>query len=271
MPEVLPEVNKTPVALVTGSARGIGRAIAIQLAKEGYDIVVNGASPVDPSNTESGAYEVAKRISEVGRRAEVIRADVGSGADRGALMARIEKTFGRLDLLVNNAGIAPRERNDILEATEESFELLMRVNLQGPYFLTQRAAKWMIALQEQGIVKTPRIAFVGSISSYASSINRGEYCISKAGISMASMLFAHRLGEYHIPVVEFRPGITATDMTSGVKEKYDALIAGGLLATPRWGQPEDVARAVAAFGRGDLDYSTGVAIDVSGGFQMIRL
>lgn len=265
------EANEKPVALVTGSARGIGRAIAVELAREGYDIVVNGASPVDPSNTERGAYEVAKRVNEVGRRAVVVRADIGNPEDREALIAKIEDAYGRLDLLVNNAGIAPRERNDILEASEESFELLMRVNLQGPYFLTQRAAKWMIALQESGIVKTPRIAFVGSISSYASSINRGEYCVSKAGISMASALFAHRLGEYQIPVVEFRPGITATDMTSGVKEKYDALIEGGLLATPRWGQPQDVARAVAAFGRGDLDYSTGVAIDVSGGFQLIRL
>jgi NAD(P)-dependent dehydrogenase (short-subunit alcohol dehydrogenase family) len=265
------EINATPVALVTGSARGIGRAIAIQLAKEGYDIVINGASPVDPSNTDSGAYEVARRVHEAGRRAIVVRADIASRADRDKLIGEVEESFGRLDLLVNNAGIAPRERNDMLEATEESFEHLMRVNLQGPYFLTQRAARWMITLQAGGIVKTPRIAFVGSISSYASSINRGDYCISKAGISMACQLFAHRLGEHHIPVVEFRPGITATDMTAGVKEKYDALIAGGLLATPRWGQPEDVARAVAAFGRGDLDYSTGVAIDVSGGFQMIRL
>jgi 3-oxoacyl-[acyl-carrier protein] reductase len=271
MPEEPPTVNPSPVALVTGSARGIGRAIALQLAKDGFDIVVNGASPVDPSNTETGAFEVAKRVAEAGRHALVVRADIGSKADREALMTAIEDSFGRLDLLVNNAGIAPRERNDILEATEESFELLVRVNLQGPYFLTQRAARWMIALQEGGIVKTPRIAFVGSISSYTSSINRGDYCISKAGISMASQLFAHRLGQYHIPVVEFRPGIIATDMTSGVKEKYDALIAGGLLPTPRWGQPEDVARAVGAFARGDLDYSTGVAIDVSGGFQMIRL
>jgi NAD(P)-dependent dehydrogenase (short-subunit alcohol dehydrogenase family) len=179
--------------------------------------------------------------------------------------------FGRIDLLVNNAGIAPAQRADLLDASEESFTRLIDVNLRGPYFLTQAAARWMIELRKTGTIERGRIAFVTSVSAYAASVNRGDYCVAKAGLSMAAQLWAARMAEFDIPVIEIRPGIIATDMTAGVKEEYDKLIAEGLLPQHRWGTPEDVARAVSAFARGDLDYSTGVAIDVSGGFQIRRL
>jgi NAD(P)-dependent dehydrogenase (short-subunit alcohol dehydrogenase family) len=179
--------------------------------------------------------------------------------------------FGRIDLLVNNAGIAPSQRADLLDATEESFTRLIDVNLRGPYFLTQAAARWMIELKQNRVIARGRIAFITSVSAYAASVTRGDYCISKAGLSMAAQLWAARLAELDIPVIEVRPGIISTDMTAGVKEKYDKLIADGLLPQPRWGAPEDVARVVSAFARGDLDYSTGIAVDVSGGFQIRRL
>jgi len=253
------------VALVTGGSRGIGRAIAQRLAADGYGIVINYAS------SQQAAEEVRERITESGGIAECFRADVSIAADRAALLDAIRARFGRIDLLVNNAGIAPPQRADLLDATEKSFARVLDVNLRGPYFLTQAAAKWMIELKRAGTLARPRIAFITSISAYTSSTNRGEYCVAKAGLSMAAQLWSDRLAEFDIPVIEIRPGIIATDMTAGVKEKYDKLIAGGLLAENRWGQPEDVARAVAAFARGDLDYSTGVALDVSGGFQLRRL
>jgi len=186
-------------------------------------------------------------------------------------MAYVTENYGRLDLLVNNAGVAPEERQDLLFATEESFDRLVRINLKGPYFLTQLAAKQMVQWQETGAMPLGRIAFVTSISAYTASTSRGDYCISKAGLTMAVRLFADRLAEYGIPVVEIRPGIIETRMTGAVKGKYDKLIGEGLLPMGRWGQPEDVARVVSAFGRGDLDYSTGVSIDVSGGFNLRRL
>jgi NAD(P)-dependent dehydrogenase (short-subunit alcohol dehydrogenase family) len=201
----------------------------------------------------------------------VITGDISLAVDRERLISEIDTRLGRLDLLVNNAGVAPEQRADILDADEGSFERLIAINLQGPYFLTQLAARKMIAYQRAGLTPQPRIAFVTSISAYTASTSRGDYCISKAGLSMAAALFADRLGEYGIPVVEFRPGVIQTRMTAGVQSKYDALITQGIFAQRRWGQPEDVARAVGAFARGDLDYSTGVAIDVSGGFQMHRL
>ena len=187
------------------------------------------------------------------------------------MLDAVRDRFGRIDLLVNNAGVAPTQRADLLDATEESFSRLIDVNLRGPYFLTQAVARWIIELKQQRAIERGRIAFVTSVSAYAASVNRGDYCISKAGLSMAAQLWAARLAEFDIPVIEIRPGIIATDMTSGVKEKYDKLIAEGLLPQQRWGTPEYVARAVSAFARGDLDYSTGVAIDVSGGFQIRRL
>ncbi|HRR86396.1 MAG TPA: SDR family oxidoreductase, partial [Phycisphaerae bacterium] len=178
---------------------------------------------------------------------------------------------GRLDLLVNNAGVAPKQRVDILQAGEETFDRLISINLKGPYFLTQLAANRMIAWKKAGRITTPRIVFITSISAYTSSPARGEYCVSKAGLSMAVRLYADRLGEHGIPVIEIRPGIIQTPMTSVVKDKYDKLIAEGLLINRRWGLPEDVAAVVAAVARGDLDYSTGESIEVSGGFNVRRL
>ena len=259
------EASALPVALVTGAARGIGRAIALQLATDGFAVAINYVS------SEPQAEELWQTITGAGGRAERIRADVSSADDRGALVDFLKERFGRIDLLVNNAGVAPAQRADLLEATEESFTRLIGVNLRGPYFLTQALAKWMIELRKVNAIPRGRIAFVTSVSAYTASTNRGDYCLSKAGLSMAAQLWAARLAEFDIPVIEIRPGIIATDMTSGVKEKYDRLIAEGLLPQQRWGTPEDVARAISAFARGDLDYSTGIAIDVSGGFQIRRL
>jgi NAD(P)-dependent dehydrogenase (short-subunit alcohol dehydrogenase family) len=258
------------VALVTGAGRGIGRGIALQLAEDGYTVVINDVV-ADPEDTESGAYEVKRTIEEAGGRAEVFKADISAATDREAMIDYVAEEFGRLDLLVNNAGVAPKERVDLLEATEESYDRVMGINLKGPYFLTQLAARRMVEWQEAGVVETPRIVFISSISAYTSSPARGQYCLSKAGVSMAVKLYADRLAEYNIPVLEVRPSIILTPMTSVVKEKYDRLIAEGLLPTRRWGYPEDVARVVSAVGRGDLDYSTGESIEVGGGFGIRRL
>ncbi len=193
---------------------------------------------------------------------EIFQCDISSGADRTALIDFARRRFGRLDLLVNNAGIAPRERRDILEATEESFDELIATNLKGPYFLTQLAARWMV---EQG---SGRIVFVTSISSYTASVNRGEYCISKAGLSMAVALWSQRLAACGIPVFEIRPGIVRTDMIAAVEKMYEERIAGGLLPQRRMGEPRDVARAVRAIADGLLDYSTGQVLNVDGGFHL---
>lgn len=258
------------VALVTGAGQGIGRGIAIRLARDGYAVLINDIV-ADPEKQESGAYEVKATIERYGGCAEIFRADIASASEREALVDFADRSFGRIDLLVNNAGVAPKERRDILAASEESFERLMSINLQGPYFLTQIAANRMIHYKQQGVVEAPRIVFITSISAYTSSPSRGEYCISKAGLSMAAALYADRLSEYGIPVIEIRPGIIETPMTSVVKEKYDKMIEEGLLPMKRWGQPEDIARVISAFARGDLDYSTGECIEVGGGFRLRRL
>lgn len=263
-------VSARPVALVTGSGRGIGRAIALALAAEGHAVAINSRT-ADAARRDKGAYEVLDAIERTGGAACVAQGDIASADDRARIVGATLAAFGRIDLLVNNAGIAPAVRADILEAGEESFDHLIGVNLKGPYFLTQMVARKMIELKEQGIAPKPRIAFVTSISAFTASTNRGDYCISKAGLSMAAALFADRLGAHDIPVVEIRPGVIATDMTAGVKEKYDRLIAEGIFPQRRWGVPEDIARVVAAFARGAFDYSTGAVIDVSGGFNLHRL
>ncbi|MBN1866632.1 3-ketoacyl-ACP reductase [Candidatus Sumerlaeota bacterium] len=262
--------SSKPVALVTGAGQGIGRGIALQLAQDGFAILVNDVV-ADPADATKGAYEVKKTIEAAGGEAEVFKADVASAPDRAAMLDFVEERFGRLDLLVNNAGVAPRERRDILEATEESFERLMSINLQGPYFLTQLVANKMIAWKKAGRIETGRIVFITSISAYTSSTGRGEYCVSKAGLAMAATLYADRLAEFDIPVIQIAPGIIETPMTSAVKGKYDKMIAEGLLPTKRWGQPEDIAKAVSAFAQGYLDYSTGAVIEVGGGFGLKRL
>lgn len=258
-------MSDRPVALVTGSSRGIGRAVAIELARSGYDVVVNCVRDAE------AARSVVSEIERAGGQAIACRADVAVAADRAALLERARSAFGRLDLLVNNAGIAPRARADILEATEESFDEVLAANLKGPYFLTQAAARWFLEIRAAHPERPLAIVNVSSISEYAPSVQRGEYCIAKAGIGMMTKLFAVRLAEHGIRVNEVRPGIVATDMTAPVREKYDRLIAEGLTPIRRWGAPEDVARAVRVLASGDLAFSTGIALEVDGGFHIRRL
>lgn len=252
-------------ALITGASRGIGRGIAIDVAGAGYDIVVNYAG-----NREA-ALETKALVERAGRRAEVCQADVSHREDAARLAAFAAETFGRIDLLVNNAGIAPRVRADLLEATPESYDEVLATNLKGPYFLTQTVANRMVEMIRGGVIPAGRIVNISSISAYTSSPSRGEYCVSKAGISMMTKLFADRLAEHGITVNEVQPGIIETDMTGPVRAKYDRLIAEGLTPIRRWGRPEDVGRAVAAIAAGFFDFTTGAAIPVDGGFHMRRL
>jgi len=261
-----------PVALITGASRGIGRGIALELAKLGYDLVINFASNTEAARQTAldcvaGAKGKGHKI-----RAELCQADVSCAGDRQRLIDSTRKTFGRLDLLVNNAGVAPKARDDILQATEESFDRLIGINVKGPYFLSQLAARWMIEqVNGNSSQFRPKIIVVSSISAYAASINRGDYCLSKAALSMVTPLFATRLAGYGINVYEIRPGIIATDMTGPVKDKYDKLIAEGLSPIQRWGTPEDVGKAVAAIAQDLLPFSTGEVINVDGGFHLHRL
>jgi NAD(P)-dependent dehydrogenase (short-subunit alcohol dehydrogenase family) len=242
-----------PVAVITGASRGIGRGIAVELARD-HAVVA----------TYRGRRDAAESLrAETG--AEIVQCDVGSREDRSALVQFALERFGRIDLLVNNAGMAPRERRDILEATEESFDELIATNLKGPYFLTQLAARVM---KNQG---SGRIVFITSISAYTASVNRGEYCISKAGLSMAVALWAQRLADCGVKVFEIRPGIVRTDMISAVEKAYDEKIAAGLLPQRRMGEVDDVARAVRAIAGGLLDYSTGQVLNVDGGFHLRSL
>jgi 3-oxoacyl-[acyl-carrier protein] reductase len=253
------------VALVTGGARGIGFGISRCLATAGFDLAVCGMRP------ESAAAHRLEQLRAGGVSVLYTAANVADRQARTALIAAVRERFGRLDVLVNNAGIAPRERRDLLEATEESFEEVMRTNLQGPYFLTQAAARWMVEQRGSDPGFTATIVNVSSISATVASVNRGEYCLSKAGIAMATSLWAVRLAEFGIRVYEVRPGIIRTDMTAGVQEKYDRLIGEGLLLQARWGEPEDVGRAVTMLASGELPYSTGQVVMVDGGFSVSRL
>jgi 3-oxoacyl-[acyl-carrier protein] reductase len=249
------------VALVTGGTRGIGLGCARALAADGWDLVVCG---VREEEAVRGALEALAPAAAL-----YVRADIGEEDAAARLVQAVDRRFGRLDLLVNNAGVAPRERKDILEATRESFDRLVRINLRGPYFLTQAAARYMLDH------KTPDfrgcIVFIGSISATVASTNRGEYCIAKAGLAMASLLWASRLAEEGITVYEVRPGFIRTDMTTRVAEQYSRLISEGLTLQRRWGTPEDVGRAVAMLARGDLAYSTGQVVMVDGGMSVRRL
>ncbi len=256
-------MNRT--ALVTGGSRGIGFGIALCLAAEKYDLAICGL------REEGSTAASLERLRSAGGRVEYFQSDLGRPDAGRELISQIRRRFERLDLLVNNAGMAPPQRRDLLEATEESFELVLRVNLQGPYFLIQAASLWMIEQRKQSPEFTGCVINITSISATVASINRGEYCISKAGMAMASSLWAVRLAEFGIRVFEVRPGVIRTDMTAGVTEKYDRLIEGGILLQPRWGNPEDVGKAVAMLARGDLPYSTGQVIMVDGGFSVARL
>ena len=268
-----------PVAIITGGSRGIGRGIAMALAAEGYDLVVNFASKEEPARqTAADCLALGKKAGHT-LRVEIFKADISSDADRKSLIHFARSTFGRLDLLVNNAGVAPEVRSDLLEATEESFDRLIRINVKAPFFLTQLAAKWMLEQEETRKQQNqneqpwgnPKIVTVSSISAYTASVNRGDYCISKAALAMMTPLFAARLASSGIQVFEIRPGIIATDMTSGVKEKYDKLINNGLTPIRRWGKPEDIGKAVVAIARGLLPFSTGEVINVDGGFHLRQL
>ena len=253
------------VALITGGSRGIGLGIARELAQIGIDLAINGARP------EELVEDVLKELRQYGIKVMYCQGNVASASDRAEVLRQVKERYGRLHLLVNNAGIAPRERKDILEATEESFDEVMNVNLKGPYFLTQIVANWMIEQRKTEAAFKGCIINISSISAIAASVNRGEYCISKAGVGMATKLFAVRLGEFDIPVFEVRPGIIQTDMTSGVKEKYDKLISEGLCVQRRWGEPQDVGKVVASLAKGEFMYSTGQVIMVDGGLSILRL
>lgn len=253
------------VALITGGSRGIGYGIAQRLAKEGFSLAINGV------RAEALVTDELDELRSLGAEVIYCPGDIASREDRTAMVEKVKDNFGRLNVLVNNAGVAPRERRDILESTEESFQHVLSTNLQGAYFLTQAAANWMIDQKKVLTTFTGCIINVSSVSATVASVNRGEYCVAKAGLSMATQLFATRLGEFDIPVYEVRPGIIQTDMTAGVTAKYDKLIADGLCVQKRWGQPDDVGRAVAALARGDFPYSTGQVIVVDGGMTLPRL
>jgi NAD(P)-dependent dehydrogenase (short-subunit alcohol dehydrogenase family) len=261
------------VALITGASRGIGRGIALELAKIGFDLVINYAGNATAAQSTARDCMVAAKGSGERIRAEPCQADISQAADRRKLIDFTRQTFGRLDLLVNNAGVAPNAREDILDASEGSFDRLIAINLKGPYFLTQLAAKWMIeeVRNPECGVRNPKIITISSISAYTASTNRGDYCVSKAALSMLTPLFASRLAQHGINVYEIRPGIIATDMTAGVKEKYDKLIGEGLTPMARWGVPEDIGRAVVAIAQNLLPFSTGEVINVDGGFHLHRL
>ncbi|HOF40490.1 MAG TPA: 3-ketoacyl-ACP reductase [Candidatus Hydrogenedentes bacterium] len=261
---------RRPVAMITGASRGIGRGIAIELAKNGFDLI-GTATRLTPEDAEKGLFEVKARAEELGARFVPLAGDIGEMDDRNRLVDEAFAAFGRIDLLVNNAGVGLLKRLDILETTEESFDRLVRINLKGPFFLTQMIANRMIDRVTAGDGDPPSIIFITSISSNTASPNRAEYCISKAGLSMAAQTFAVRLAEFGINVYDIRPGIIATDMTAPVSEKYDKLISEGLLLQKRWGTPEDVGKAVASIAGGHFPYSTGAVIEVGGGFSVLRL
>jgi len=253
------------LALITGGSRGIGLGIAREPAASGFDLAINGR------REEAEVAGILAELGSAGVEAAYFRADVAELSEHARMLEQIRDRFGRLDVLVNNAGVAPNIRADLLDATPESFDRLISINLRGPYFLTQAAARWMAQQRQSNATFHGCIVNVSSVSATVVSTNRGDYCISKAGVAMASQLWAARLAEFGIDVYEVRPGVIATDMTAGVTEKYDALISGGLTLEKRWGTPADVGRAVAALARGDLPYATGQILNVDGGMTIQRL
>ena len=258
------------VAFVTGAGQGIGRGISLELAKSGFDIV--GMDIIhEAENKKEGLFEVKLRVEEQNVSFLPIQGDVSSLEDHERVVKQSLDEFGKIDVLVNNAGVAPEKRSDILETTPESYDRLLSINARGPFFLTQKIAHQMIKQVKENPESKPCIIFISSISASVSSPSRAEYCVSKAALSQAARVFADRLSEYGINVYEVRPGIIQTEMTAPVREKYDKLINEGLVPQKRWGLPEDVGKAVAALARGDLGYSTGLVIEVSGGMNISRL
>ena len=259
-------MNNKPVAVITGASRGIGRAIAISLASEGFDIAAIARS-IDSEGMELLGTEVEKRGAEF----FPIGLDISCTGCHKEVVSNILERYGRIDFLVNNAGVAPLQRNDLLDMTEESYDRVLNINLKGPVFFAQKVAKEMIWLKQQINNYRPVIVFVTSVSASLSSTNRAEYCISKAGLSMASLVFSDRLSKEKIMVFEVRPGIIQTDMTLKVKDKYDRLINNGLIPQDRWGLPEDISKAIGSIARGDWDFSSGMIFEISGGMNIHKL
>ena len=255
--------NKT--ALITGGSRGIGLGIAIELAKARFNLVINGV------RKQEAVQPILEGLKAFGVKVVYAQGDVSKKEDRANILQKVVSEFGKLNVLVNNAGIAPKERKDILEASEESFEYVLDINLKGPYFLTQLLANQMVEQKKEDFDFECCIINVSSVSATVVSVNRGEYCISKAGIAMATKLWAARLGEFNIPVYEIQPGIIKTDMTSGVIEKYDKLFEAGLSIQKRWGLPEDIGKVAASMATGMMPYSTGQVVLVDGGMTIQRL
>ena len=253
------------VALITGGTRGIGLGIAIELAKAGFDLALNGVRNLE------AVQPIVDDLAKYGVKVAYFKGDVASKKERLQMVNAVTGRYGKINVLVNNAGIAPPERKDILEATEESFDYVIKVNLHGPYFLTQLIANQMINWQNQFPDEFSCIINVSSVSATVASVNRGEYCISKAGIAMATKLWAARLGEFNIPVYEIQPGVIQTDMTSGVQTKYDLLFQNGLAIQQRWGVPMDVGKVAVAMATGNMPYSTGQVVKVDGGMTVQRL
>ncbi len=253
------------IALVTGAGRGIGRSTAVALAKKGWSVVVNY------HKDDAAAMVTLHLVKGAGSQGISVQADIALPEDRSRLLSQTLEQFGQINLLVNNAGIAPLKRVDLLETSEASYDEVMAVNLKGPFFLTQVVAREMLRMVKDGILREPVIINIGSMSAYTSSTNRAEYCLSKAGVAMMTRLYADRLAESGINVYEIQPGIVATDMTTPAREKYDRMIAEGLTPIRRWGQPEEVAQAIVAIAEGYFPFSTGEVIHVDGGFHLRRL
>ena len=253
------------IAFITGGTRGIGFGVALALGKAGFDLAVNGMrNEVDVTNS-------LEELRNLGVNVAYFQGNVAVREDRQAMLDKILSHFGSVNVLVNNAGIAPRERADILHAKEENWDEVMEINLKGPYFLTQLFANYFVEKKLENPLFEASIINISSISAFVASVNRGEYCISKAGIAMATKLWATRLGEYDIPVYEIQPGIIKTDMTSGVVEKYDKLFQEGISLQRRWGLPDDVGKVAAMLAQGNMPYATGQAIKVDGGLHIQRL
>jgi len=252
------------VALITGGSRGIGFGIAKHLAQNGFDLAVNGV------REEKAVADALQELRNAGTDVLYCQGDVSLTGDRKKIVEQVKKHFGKLHVLVNNAGVAPKERKDILETSEESFDRLIATNLKSTYFLSQQVANWMIEQKKADTSFISCIINISSVSATAANVNRGEYCVSKAGIGMVTQLFAVRLGEFDIPVYEVRPGVIDTDMTSTVKEKYDKLIGEGLTVQKRWGYPDDVGKAVSVLALGSFPYSTGQVIMIDGGLTLSR-
>jgi 3-oxoacyl-[acyl-carrier protein] reductase len=253
------------VALVTGGSRGIGKAIVLALVQAGWQVVSSYLQD------KPSMQNTQQQVESLGCQLHTIQADLSQAEDRSRVIEQVIASFGKIDLLVNNAGMAPRQRLDLLEMQESSYDEVLATNLKGPFFLTQQVARVMLKAVNSGESIDPKIINITSVSSYTSSTNRGEYCLSKAGMSMLTQLFADRLAEAGILVYEIRPGIIDTDMTAPVHEKYERMIQDGLLPLKRWGKPDDIARVVVALAEGVLSYSTGEIINIDGGFHLRRL